>query len=58
MFEGEVQTAGIRMEFILNDSFKKLNIDWVRLDPSRVLQVSRPRDVFIRTLTSFRFSST
>ncbi|KAF1988615.1 hypothetical protein K402DRAFT_419437 [Aulographum hederae CBS 113979] len=39
MFEGEVQTAGIQMRFIVDDSFKKLGIDWVRIDPSRVLQV-------------------
>ncbi|CAI6339440.1 unnamed protein product [Periconia digitata] len=39
MFEGEVQTAGIQMDFVISDSFKELNIDWVRLDPSRVLQV-------------------
>lgn len=39
MFEGEVQTADIHMEFKLTDSFKKLNVDWVKIDPSRVLQV-------------------
>ena len=39
MFEGEVQTAGIQMEFVVTDSFKKLDIDWVKMDPSRVLQV-------------------
>ncbi|KAF2853516.1 hypothetical protein T440DRAFT_390040 [Plenodomus tracheiphilus IPT5] len=39
MFEGEVHTAGINMEFILDDTFKKLSIDWVKIDPSRVLQV-------------------
>jgi PAS domain S-box-containing protein len=39
MFEGEVQTAGIQMEFVVEDSFKELEIDWVKLDPSRVLQV-------------------
>ncbi|KAF2107560.1 hypothetical protein BDV96DRAFT_506029 [Lophiotrema nucula] len=39
MFEGEVQTAGIQMEFVVDDSFEKLMIDWVKLDPSRVLQV-------------------
>jgi signal transduction histidine kinase len=39
MFEGEVQTAGIEMEFVLTDSFKQLNVDWVKIDPSRVLQV-------------------
>jgi hypothetical protein len=39
MFEGEVHTAGIEMEFVLTDSFKELNVDWVKIDPSRVLQV-------------------
>lgn len=39
MFEGEVQTARIQMEFVISDSFKDLDINWVRLDPSRVLQV-------------------
>ncbi|KAF1914208.1 hypothetical protein BDU57DRAFT_478050 [Ampelomyces quisqualis] len=39
MFDGEVQTAGIEMEFVLTDSFRKLNVDWVKIDPSRVLQV-------------------
>ena len=39
MFEGEVQTAGIEMEFVLTDTFKELNVDWVKIDPSRVLQV-------------------
>ncbi|KAL6705939.1 hypothetical protein ACN47E_006218 [Coniothyrium glycines] len=39
MFEGEVQTAGIEMEFVLTDTFKTLHVDWVKIDPSRVLQV-------------------
>lgn len=39
MFEGEVQTAGIQMEFVLTNSFKELEVDWVKIDPSRVLQV-------------------
>ncbi|KAF9728942.1 hypothetical protein PMIN02_010308 [Paraphaeosphaeria minitans] len=39
MFEGEVQTAGIQMQFVLSDSYKELKVDWVKLDPSRVLQV-------------------
>ncbi|KAF2839264.1 hypothetical protein M501DRAFT_933958 [Patellaria atrata CBS 101060] len=39
MFEGELVTADIEMTFIIDDSFKELGIDWVRLDPSRVLQV-------------------
>ena len=39
MFEGELSTADIAMEFKVDESFQKLNIDWVRLDPSRLLQV-------------------
>ncbi|KAF2868617.1 hypothetical protein BDV95DRAFT_500358 [Massariosphaeria phaeospora] len=39
MFEGEVQTTGIQMDLVLSNSYKMLNIDWVKLDPSRVLQV-------------------
>ena len=39
MFEGEVQTADIKMQFKVDDSFTNLGIDWVRLDPSRLLQV-------------------
>jgi hypothetical protein len=27
------------MEFVLTKSFKQLNVDWVKIDPSRVLQV-------------------
>jgi len=39
MFEQELQTADIQMKFVVDSSFKDLGIDWVRLDPSRVLQV-------------------
>lgn len=39
MFEGEVQNADIDMRFVVDKTFKDLNIDWCRFDPSRVLQV-------------------
>ncbi|KAH7138538.1 hypothetical protein B0J11DRAFT_546282 [Dendryphion nanum] len=39
MFEGEVQNAEIQMEFVVTDTFKTLDITWVKMDPSRVLQV-------------------
>ena len=39
MFEGELQNADIVLEFRIHDSFHSLCIDWVRLDPSRLLQV-------------------
>jgi hypothetical protein len=42
MFEGEVQTAGIQMEFVVTESFRTLNVDWIRCDPSRILQASHP----------------
>ena len=39
MFEGELQTADIEMRFVVDESYKSLALDWVRIDPSRVLQV-------------------
>ena len=39
MFEGELQTADIAMRFVVDDSYTSLALDWVRMDPSRVLQV-------------------
>lgn len=39
MFEGEVATADIKMKFSVDDSVKTLGIDWIRADPSRLLQV-------------------
>lgn len=39
MFEGEVQTAQIKLNFRIDDSLQKYNIQWVKLDPSRLLQV-------------------
>ena len=39
MFEGEVQTADIKLEFKVDDSIRDLNVEWVKIDPSRVLQV-------------------
>lgn len=39
MYENEVTSAKIRLDFVVEDSFKSLEIDWVKMDPSRVLQV-------------------
>lgn len=39
MFEGELQNADIQLKFIVSQTYKKLGVDWVRFDPSRVLQV-------------------
>lgn len=39
MHEGELQTADIQMKFVVDQSYRDLELDWVRLDPSRVLQV-------------------
>jgi signal transduction histidine kinase len=39
MFEGELDSNDIAMEFRMDRSYLDLNIDWVKLDPSRLLQV-------------------
>ncbi|KUJ24371.1 uncharacterized protein LY89DRAFT_604977 [Mollisia scopiformis] len=39
MFEGELDTNDIAMEFKMEKSYFDLEIDWVKLDPSRLLQV-------------------
>lgn len=39
MFDGEVHTADIQLSFKIDESIEKLGIEWVKLDPSRLLQV-------------------
>ncbi|GAB7353225.1 hypothetical protein MBLNU459_g3744t2 [Dothideomycetes sp. NU459] len=39
MHEGELQTADIQLKFVVDSSYAELDIDWVKFDPSRVLQV-------------------
>lgn len=39
MFEGELVSHGIELEFSLEASYKRLRIDWVMIDPSRVTQI-------------------
>ncbi|RDL33133.1 uncharacterized protein BP5553_08572 [Venustampulla echinocandica] len=39
MFEGELETNGITMEFRIEQSYVDLDIDQVKLDPSRLIQV-------------------
>ncbi|KAF2765202.1 hypothetical protein EJ03DRAFT_217859 [Teratosphaeria nubilosa] len=39
MHEGELQAADIQMKFVVDQSYRDLGLDWVKLDPSRVLQV-------------------
>ncbi|KAF1835179.1 hypothetical protein BDW02DRAFT_638833 [Decorospora gaudefroyi] len=39
MFRPEVQAKGIKIEFVTHDTLQHLGIDWVMLDPSRLLQI-------------------
>ncbi|KAI9651068.1 hypothetical protein NHQ30_001105 [Ciborinia camelliae] len=39
MFESELKQADTKLNFVQDDSIKKLKVNWTLLDPSRVLQV-------------------
>ncbi|KAI0015865.1 hypothetical protein F4780DRAFT_39323 [Xylariomycetidae sp. FL0641] len=39
MFEGELNTNGIELKFVVKNRYLDMGIDWVKLDPSRLLQV-------------------
>ena len=39
MFDGEVHKADIHLEFKVDESLERLRVEWVKLDPSRLLQV-------------------
>jgi len=39
MFDSELQKSDIELRFRVDPSYSKLNVDWVTLDPSRLLQV-------------------
>ena len=39
MFEGELASQGIELEFILEETYRRFEIDWVMIDPSRVTQI-------------------
>ncbi|KAK4658460.1 hypothetical protein QC762_102000 [Podospora pseudocomata] len=39
MFEAELQSNDITGQFIIEDSYRDLEVDWVKLDPSRLRQV-------------------
>jgi PAS domain S-box-containing protein len=39
MFDPELQAKGITLAFDIRPSYEQLGIDWVMLDPSRVLQI-------------------
>ena len=39
MHEGELLAADIQLRFEVDQTYKDLKLDWVRLDPSRVLQI-------------------
>lgn len=39
MFDSEAKAAGVELSFVVDQSYSDLGVDWVSLDPTRVLQV-------------------
>lgn len=39
MFSGELESSDISVDFSINDSYRELAVEWVKLDPSRLQQV-------------------
>ena len=39
MFEGELMSHGIQLDFSFEESYERFGIDWVMMDPSRVTQI-------------------
>lgn len=39
MFDGELQKSDIELDFAIHESYWSFGVDWVRIDPSRLLQV-------------------
>ncbi|QSZ30945.1 hypothetical protein DSL72_000504 [Monilinia vaccinii-corymbosi] len=39
IFDGELQKSGVALRFHVSPSFEELDIDWIKLDPSRLIQV-------------------
>ncbi|KAJ4991619.1 histidine kinase hhk13p [Stagonosporopsis vannaccii] len=39
MFDSEAKAAGVDLSFVVDQSYRDLEVDWVSLDPTRVLQI-------------------
>ncbi|TGO32978.1 hypothetical protein BHYA_0275g00050 [Botrytis hyacinthi] len=39
IFDGELQKSDVALRFHVSPTFEELNIDWIKLDPSRLVQV-------------------
>ena len=54
MFEGELASSDIKLEFHIEETYRRFEIDWVLVDPSRLTQVSRPFNHDYRMLIEYQ----
>lgn len=50
MFDAEAKASQVELSFIVDKSYRDMGVDWVSLDPTRVLQVSDDHFIFPRPL--------
>lgn len=46
MFDAEARAAKVDLSVVVDQSYRDMEVDWVSLDPTRILQVSNTFPIF------------